>query len=70
MGTMRARWQPAAVAGIAATLAGGASSGFATSWEAPDVGPIEVSGSRVAAIVIIDSEPVRRELERAGPISG
>lgn len=52
----------AALAAIAA-LAGCASSGFVSSWQAPDAEPLQVQGSKVAAIVMMSSEPARRAAE-------
>ena len=52
-----------AFAALAAALTGCASRGFVSSWQAPDAEPLHVQGSKVAAIVMMSSEPARRAAE-------
>jgi hypothetical protein len=49
------------VAGLAAC----ASSGFVSSWRAPDATPLQVSGAKVAAVVMMTDEASRRAAEDA-----
>lgn len=53
------------VAVAAATAACAAGSGFVSSWQAPDAEPLQIAGSRVAAIAMIDDEASRRVAEDA-----
>ncbi|HET8695887.1 MAG TPA: hypothetical protein VFO94_00285 [Gammaproteobacteria bacterium] len=46
-------------------VAGCASSDFVSSWKAPDAAPLEVSGSKVAAIVMMKDGSSRRAAEDA-----
>jgi hypothetical protein len=57
---------------VALVLSGcGASTSFVSSWKAPDAKPLEFRGSKVAAVVMMSSEPTRRAAEDklAGEIS-
>lgn len=42
-----------------------ASNDFVSSWQAPDVTPLELAGARVAAVVMMEGEASRRSAERA-----
>ncbi len=44
-------------------LAGCGSTSFVSTWKAPDAIPIDPTGSRVAAVVMVQSEPTRRAAE-------
>lgn len=59
-------WSRALCAALPALLVACASSGsFSSSWAAPDAEPLQVAGSRVAAIAMIRDEPSRRAAEDA-----
>jgi hypothetical protein len=53
------------LAGIALSLAACTSNGFVASWKAPDATPLQVTDSKVAAIVMIMDEAARRAAEDA-----
>jgi hypothetical protein len=42
-----------------------ATTGFVSTWKAPDAAPLQVSGSKVAAVVMIRNEAARRAAEDA-----
>jgi hypothetical protein len=44
-------------------LAACSSTGFVSSWRAPDAQPLQVKGAKVAAVVMVDSESERRVAE-------
>jgi hypothetical protein len=44
-------------------LAGCSSTSFVSSWKAPEAHPLEFRGSKVAAVVMMSSEPTRRAAE-------
>jgi Domain of unknown function (DUF4136) len=48
-----------------ATLSACASTSFVSTWKAPDATPLQVSGSKVAAIVMLRNEAARRAAEDA-----
>ncbi len=50
---------------LAAVASGCATSGFVSSWKAPDAAPLQVQGSMVAAIAMIKDEASRRSAEDA-----
>jgi hypothetical protein len=52
-----------AVLGAAVALAACASSPFVASWRAPGAEPLQVPGSKVAAVVMMDQEAARRDAE-------
>ncbi len=55
--------KPFAVILAAAILSACASSGFESTWKAPDAQPLEVRGSKVAAVVMMNNEASRRVAE-------
>jgi hypothetical protein len=52
-----------AVLGAAVGLTACASSAFQASWRAPNAEPLQVQGSKVAAVAIMDQEAARRDAE-------
>ncbi|HEU4618762.1 MAG TPA: hypothetical protein VFV10_12035 [Gammaproteobacteria bacterium] len=54
-----------AAAAAAAGLSACASSGFVSSWQAPDAEPLQVQGAKVAAVVMMQDEGSRRDAEDA-----
>jgi hypothetical protein len=48
---------------VALALAACSSTGFVTSWRAPDAQPLQVKGAKVAAVVMVNSEAARRVAE-------
>jgi hypothetical protein len=51
---------------LAAALAlAGCTSAFVSTWRAPDAQPLQLSGAKVAAVVMIDNEAARRAGEAA-----
>jgi hypothetical protein len=46
-----------------ALLLSGCASSFVSSWTAPDAAPLQIKGSKVAAIVMMKNEPSRRTAE-------
>jgi hypothetical protein len=52
---------------LALTLALGAcaTSPFVSSWSAPDATPLSLRGAKVAAVAMVESEPLRRDAEDA-----
>jgi hypothetical protein len=51
--------------GGAVALSACASNGFVSSWQAPDAAPLQVSGSKVAAVAMMRNESSRRAAEDA-----
>jgi hypothetical protein len=47
------------------TLSACATTGFVSTWKAPDATPLQLSGSKVAAVVMIRNEAARRAAEDA-----
>jgi len=47
------------------TLSACATTGFVSTWKAPDATPLQLSGSKVAAVVMIGNEAARRAAEDA-----
>jgi hypothetical protein len=47
------------------TLSACATTGFVSTWKAPDATPLQVSGSKVAAVVMMRNEAARRAAEDA-----
>jgi hypothetical protein len=63
---MKTKWLRGAASAVAiAMLSSCASSGFVSSWQAPDAEPLQVSGSKVAAVVMMSEESSRRAAEDA-----
>jgi hypothetical protein len=60
---MLSRWITAAL--IAVLTASCSSTTFRTTWKAPDVGPVDYAGKKVAAIFISAEESTRRRAEEA-----
>ena len=60
------------VVGLAAAAAlgcaGCASTPFVSSWRAPDAEPLQIEGSRVAAVAMIDQGRIARELTAQGAV--
>lgn len=52
-----------AALGAAVALTACASSAFVASWRSPDAEPLQVSGAKVAAVVMMDQEAARRDAE-------
>jgi hypothetical protein len=48
-----------------ATLSACATTSFVSTWKAPDAAPLQVSGSKVAAVVMLRNEAARRAAEDA-----
>ena len=57
------RYRLAAILAAVVTLSACASSSFQSTWKAPDAVPLKVSGSKVAAVVMMRSEASRRVAE-------
>jgi hypothetical protein len=51
------------VIGVATLSACASSSGFVSSWKAPDAAPLELRGAKVAAVVMMQDEGPRRRAE-------
>ncbi len=63
---MNTRWLKTLVAAASGIIVSAcASSAFETSWQAPDATPVVVSGSKVAAIVMMENQVSRRAAEEA-----
>lgn len=60
---MHSRWITALLYPV--LVAGCASTSFRTTWKAPDVGPIDYAGKKVAAIFVSAEESTRRRAEEA-----
>lgn len=52
-----------ATLGAALALSACASSAFVASWRAPDAEPLQVQGSKVAAVAMMEQEAARRDAE-------
>lgn len=53
------------LAALATTLSACATTGFVSTWRAPDATPLQVSGSKVAAVAMVRNEASRRSAEDA-----
>jgi hypothetical protein len=53
------------LAPLAALMLSACASGFVSSWKAPDAQPLQLSGAKVAAVVMMKHEGSRREAEDA-----
>jgi hypothetical protein len=60
---MHSRWITALL--LPVLIAGCASSSFLTTWKAPNVGPVDYTGKKVAAIFISTEESTRRRAEES-----
>lgn len=54
-----------AIAGIGLMLGACATNPFVSSWSAPDARPLSLRGAKVAAVAMVESEPLRRDAEDA-----
>jgi hypothetical protein len=52
-----------AASSLAALLCACGSTSFVSTWKAPDAAPVDMRGSRVAAVVMVMNEPARRAAE-------